>query len=111
MSFPKHPIITFSVNLTRNADEQIGPNTNPNTTNLLHPDRYDSDADRGQSNIVNHRVQKSTWLPGFLVGENIVDNHDGTITAHGGKATYLKNTYSVGTNAILTVTNETFDSA
>lgn len=103
MSYPTHPVITFRVNLDNPSSEQIGPNTNARSTAVLHPDMHDSDADRGRTNSVNHKTQFSSWLPGFLCSENIVKNDDGTITAYGQKATYLKNTYTTGTNPLLSV--------
>ena len=103
MSNPKSPIITFTVNLARNASESIGPITNAKDTGMLHPDRHDSDQDRGYAAQVQHDSLRSTYLPGFLTGENIIANNDGTITAYGLKAQYLKDTYTTGNNPILTV--------
>ena len=37
MSNPKHPIITFQLNMTPAWNEQVGPNTNPNTTRVPYP--------------------------------------------------------------------------
>jgi len=105
-----HPIITFKVSLDRLRDEQIGPNTNAKSVNLLHPDLHD-EPDRGRVNSVNHDTQKISWLPGFLAAENIFENDDGTFTAHGQKATYLLNTYTTGANPLLEVTSNTFASA
>lgn len=111
MSNPKHPIITFQVNLNRNKQESIGPKTNSVNTAVLHPDRHDSDQDRAILAEVQHDKQKSTYIPGFLAGENIVANDDGTITAYGLKAKYLLDTYTTGDNPILTVVSNTFESA
>lgn len=103
MSNPLTPIITFSVNLDRAGSENVGPVTNPNNTAVLHPDRHDNDQDRGYSNEVQHDANKSTFIPGFLTGENVVKNDDGTITAYGMKAKYLQDTYTTGDNPILSV--------
>jgi len=110
MSDPKHPIITFSVNLGRFANESIGPKTNARDTNLLHPDMHDNDADRGRTNSNNHETQFSSWIPGLTAGENRVLADNGTLTVNGERATYLKKTYTTGDQPYLTVTNETFDS-
>lgn len=101
-----HPIYTFTINLNVAATEKIGPNTNQRSPIILHPDRYDSDPDRGQSNIANHNAQISSWIPGFLRGENIVINSDGTVTAYGQKAVYLKKNFVDVANPMLTLTNE-----
>ncbi len=106
MSNPTHPVITFTVNLDNAATEQMGPNTNAIHTAVLHPDMHDTSADRGTANKVQHKTQFTTLMPGFLCGENIVKNDDGTFTAYGQKATYLKNTYTTGRNPLLTVTTE-----
>lgn len=110
MSNPKAPIITFSVLLDRNRQESVGPVTNPNNTAILHPDRHDNDQDRGYANEVQHDSLKSTYMPGFLAGENVVLNNDGTITAYGLKAQYLKNTYTTGSNPLLEVVSITSES-
>lgn len=102
MSNPTHPVITFMVNLY-NATEQIGPNTNARTTGVLHPDMGDNSPDRGRTSSAVHQTQFSSFIPGFLAGENIVKNDDGTFTAYGVKASYLKNTYTTGTNPLLSV--------
>ena len=107
----KHPIITFQVNLDRPRNEQIGPNTNSKDTNLLHPDLHDNSPDRGRINSVNHDTQKISWMPGFLAGENIFLNDNGSITAFGRKATYLKDTYTTGPDPLLTILSNTFASA
>lgn len=103
MSNPKSPIITFKVNLSRNMSEAIGPVTNTKNTAMLHPDRHNSDQDRGQAAQVQHDSLRSSYLPGFLTGENIIANNNETITAYGLKAQYLKDTYTTGDNPILTV--------
>ncbi len=106
MSNPTHPVITFTVNLDNNSTEQIGPNTNARNTGVLHPDMHDTSADRGKTNKAEHKNQFTTFIPGFLCGENVVKNDDGTFTVYGQKATYIKNTYTTGTNPLLTVTSE-----
>ena len=103
----KHPIYTFSVNLSRMFNEKFGPNTNQADVNLLHPDMCVSSPDYGRSLLSAHDgVAKHTWLPGFLTGENIDINDDGTITAYGMKAVYLKKTYADVANPILTLIND-----
>jgi len=111
MSNPKVPIITFTVNLTRPMSEKVNPVTNSNsTTAVLHPDRFQSDQDVAIASAAQHDALKSTWLPGFLAGENIVQNNDGSITAYGMKAVYLKDTYATGDNPVLTVVSITSES-
>lgn len=102
----KHPIYTFTVNLDRLKSESVGPNTNLRSGTVLHPDMHDNDVDRGRSNIVNHQTGNISWLPGFLMGENIVINDNGTITAYGQKALYLKREYADIENPLLTLTND-----
>lgn len=101
----KHPIYTFAVNLDRLKSELIGPNTNQSSQAVLHPDRYDSSADRGIENSAQHQTQNTSWLPGFLRGDNVVIHDNGTITAYGQKAVYLKKTYADVANPLLTLTN------
>jgi hypothetical protein len=106
-----HPIITFRVNLQRNINEQIGSNLNAKDVNMLHPDLHDNSQDRGRTNAAQHDANKSTWLPGFLGGSNIVQIDNNTFVAYGQRATYLKNTYTNGPNPILEVVSNTFASA
>lgn len=101
----KHPIYTFTVNLDRLLSEKIGPNTNLRDTSILHPDMYTGSADLGRSSSMNHANGNSSLLPGFLRGENIIVNNDGTITAYGNKALYLKKTFADVANPCLTVTS------
>jgi hypothetical protein len=96
-----HPIITFRVNLERNLDESIGPNLNSKSVSVLHPDMYDNSPERGRTNTAQHTDNKSTLLPGFLAGDNIVQIDNNTIVAYGQRATYLMNTYTKGSNPIL----------
>ena len=102
-----HPVITFRVNLERARDEAIGPNTNSRDVNLLHPDLHDNDPERGRTNAAQHDLNKSTWLPGLLAAENIVQIDNNTFTAYGQKATYLKNTYTTGPNPLLEIVSGT----
>jgi hypothetical protein len=99
----KHPIITFRVNLERNREESVGPNTNSRNVHILHPDMHDNSADRGTINATQHDENKSTYLPGFLAGDNIVQINNNTIVAYGQRAMYLRNTYTTGSNPILEV--------
>ena len=98
MSNPKHPIITFQV-----TDA-------PDLIHYLHPDRHQTDQDLAQTQAAQHANLRTTYIPGFLAGENIVKNLNGTFTAYGMKAKYIKDTYATGASAILTVVSETFES-
>lgn len=132
MSHPKHPIITFQVNLTPPWNEQVGPNTNPNMTRVPCVDQVtDTHDENTYSNVYpaisppidRHIItdyfrpmQMTSWLPGFLCGENIEhkvsENGDSVyIVAFGQRATYLKDTYTTGDNPLLTVVSETYASA
>mgnify|MGYP003387881939 CR=1 FL=1 len=102
MSNPS-PTITFVVNLDNARHEAFGPNTNSSSTGVLHPDRHQTNQDSAIAAEAVHKNQRSSFLPGFLAGENIVRNDDGTITAYGMKAYYLQKTYTVGLNPLLTV--------
>lgn len=103
----KHPIYTFTVNLDRLKDEKFGPNTNQKSVNLLHPDMSNQSPDYGRTLLGRTEgVAKHSWLPGFLVGQNIDINDDGTITAYGQQAVYLKKTYADVANPLLTLTND-----
>lgn len=106
-----HPIITFRVNVQRAANEAIGPNTNSKEVNLLHPDLHDNSPDRGRTNSSQHDDNRSTWIPGFLAGDNIVQIDNNTFVAYGQRATYLRNTYTTGDNPLLEVVSSTFASA
>lgn len=102
----KHPIYTFRVVLDRLRNENVGPNTNSRSVNLLHPDMYDSSANRGRTNSANHQTQFSSFFPGLTGSENIRQNDDGTFTAYGSKAAYLKKTYVDIANPLLEITND-----
>jgi hypothetical protein len=101
----KHPIITFRVIMNRRLNEDIGPLTNSKSTNVLHPDMHDNDPDRGRTNSANHETQFQPFIPGKLNGSNIVRNDDGTFTAYGQEAVYLKTQYADIANPVLEVTN------
>lgn len=102
----KHPIYRFSVNLNRMTEEKIGPNTNQSTVNLLHPSMHTNSPDSSREQMTAHNsVDKHTWLPSVLQGPNIDVNHDGTITAAGSQAVYLKKTYADVENPLLTLVN------
>lgn len=101
----KHPIYTFKVLMVRQRNETIGPITNAKSVNLLHPDMHDSDPDRGVTNAANHQTQFQPFIPGYLSGQNIVRNDDGTFTAYGQLGTYLKTEYADIDNPLLEVQN------
>ncbi len=102
----KHPIYVFRVNLDRLNSEKIGPKTNSSSVNLLHPDMSNQSADYGRTLLSAHDgVAKHSWLPGFLRGQNIDINDDGTITAYGQQAVYLKKNYGNTENPVLTIIN------
>lgn len=101
----KHPIYTFTVQLDRLKNEAVGPNTNQRSVNLLHPDMSNQSPDYGRTLLSNHdAVAKASWLPGFL-RQNVVINDNGTITAYGQNAVYLKKTYADIANPLLVLTN------
>lgn len=101
----KHPIITFRVLMNRQSQETIGPMTNSKNVSVLHPDMHDNDTDRGRTNSANHETQFQPYIPGFLTGSNIVRNDNGTFTAYGQQAVYLKQQYADVANPLLEVTN------
>ena len=101
----KHPIITFRVVMTRQAQETIGPVTNARTGNVLHPDAYQTSGDLGRTHAAQHENQFQPNIPGFLRGSNIVRNDDGTFTAYGQQASYLKTQYADIANPLLVITN------
>lgn len=107
-----HPIITFRVNLVNSLQEKIGPNTNQQTVTMLHPDRHvNREASAELATTLGRDIQKVTWLPGLLAAENIeLKNGSDTFTVTGSKATYLKNMYTSGDRAFLTVVTETWAS-
>lgn len=90
----KHPIYTFKVLMKRQREETIGPLTHAKTADVLHPDMHDNSPDRGNTNAANHETQFRPFIPGKLRGQNITRNDDGTITAYGQLAQYLKQEYA-----------------
>jgi len=110
MAEPKHPIITFSVNLGRFSEEKVGPNTNSRDVNLLHPDMHDNSADRGRTNSANHATQISSHIPGLTAGENRKLADGGSFTAYGLRAAYLRRELALIENPYLIVDDITFES-
>lgn len=102
----KHPIITFRVLMVRRSEETVGPITNARTGAVLHPDMYNSSPDSGRTNAAQHQNQFQPFIPGYLRGTNIVRNDDGTFTAYGQQATYLKTQYADIANPLLEITND-----
>lgn len=100
-----HPIITFKVLMDRRREETIGPITNEKTGRVLHPDMHNNSADSGRTNAEQHENQFTPYIPGFLQGSNIVHNDDGSFTAYGKQATYLKNNYADVDYPLLEVQN------
>lgn len=98
MSNPKHPIITFRVK------------TAPDLVQYCHPDRHQTNQDTAQSQAAQHKNLISTLFPGLLNGENVVDNYNGTFTAYGLRAKYIKDQYVTNLGHLEVVT-ETFESA
>ena len=90
----KHPIYTFKVLMQRRREETIGPLTHAKTADVLHPDMHDNSPDRGRTNSEFHETTFRPLLPGKLRGQNITRNDDGTITAYGELAVYLKKEYA-----------------
>ena len=101
----KHPIYTFKVLMKRQLEESVGPVTNSKSVSMLHPDQHDNSPDRGQTNQANHETQYQPYIPGFLRGNNIVRNDDGTFTAYGAQGTYLKEQYADIANPLLVLQN------
>jgi len=103
-----HPSITFTVDLSLFATEQIGPNTNAVNPNILHPSRYQNDQDNALVEKNNFRSTRSTWLSGVLGADNRQLEHGDSFTLTGQKAIYLRDTYGIGfapaDRAFLTVT-------
>ena len=101
----KHPIIKFTVIMQRQRNETIGPITNSKGVNLLHPDMHQNSPDRGVLNAANHQTQFQPFIPGYLRGDNLVRNDDGSFVAYGQLATYLKTQYADIANPLLNVEN------
>lgn len=100
-----HPIYTFRVNLDRLTNERVGPNTNSRNVGVLHPDMHVNSPDLGRAQAAQHQTGNVSWLPTLFPGMNIDINDDGTITAYGQQAVYLKKTYADVENPLLTLTN------
>lgn len=101
----KHPIYTFRVNLDLYKTESIGPNTNQREVTVLHPDSYVQSPDYGRTLKDPRNLHRISWIPGMLAAGNLDINDDGTITAYGQQGKYLLDTYTTGTNPLLTLTN------
>ena len=101
----KHPIIKFSVIMQRQRNETIGPITNAKETSVLHPDMHVNSPDLGVASAANHQTQFQPYIPGYLRGDNLVRNDDGTFVAYGQLATYLKTQYADIANPLLNVEN------
>lgn len=89
--------------MNRPTQEKIGPITNQRSVTVLHPDMHDSSPDRGRTNMAQHEAQFQPYIPGYLGAQNLVRNDDGTITAYGQLAVYLKKTYADIENPLLQV--------
>lgn len=100
-----HPIYTFRVNLDINASEAVGPNTNQRSVTLLHPDVCQSDIATGRAQRTTRALQRMTWFPMLSQAGNVEINDDGTITVYGIEGKRLIDTYTTGTNPLLTLTN------
>jgi hypothetical protein len=101
----KHPIYTFKVLMVRRRDESIGSLTNLKTADLLHPAMHDNSPDRGNTNKDFFETTFRPFLPGKLRGQNITRNDDGTFTAYGELAAYLKTEYADIDNPLLELQN------
>ena len=101
----KHPIMTFRVVLNRQTQEANGPITNQKVGDVLTPAQYQSSPDLGRTQGAQTQQQFTPWIPGFLRGSNIIHNHNGTFTATGEQAVYLKKTYADIANPLLVLTN------
>lgn len=76
------------------------------SVNLEAQDRlYAPPVSGSRSNDDNLENTRSTWLPNHLRG-NYKLNHDDTITATDYAALYLKNNYTTGDTAFLTIVSE-----
>jgi len=100
-----HPIYVFKINLDRLRSELIGPNTNQRDVTQLHPDMYNSSPDRGLASSLIHQRNNIGWLATMFPGVNIDINDDGTITAYGEQANYLKRKFADVANPSLTLIN------
>lgn len=88
MSNPTHPVYTFRINL---QTLQRYSWSLPNRTTL--------DGNETVSEADNQKAARSTWLCNLAPGCNfIVNEHDGTFTAYGQQAHYLKTLYVTGSS-------------
>lgn len=99
----KHPVYTFQVNINLNSNEAIGPVTNQSFVSVLHPDLYQSSPDLGRAQKVVRHLQNTTWFATEHAAGNIEIKDNGTIVVYGSHGTYLKNTFTVGNNPLLTL--------
>lgn len=84
-SLPKHPIITFQINLQT-----------LNRMGFLHPYNTQLIGNQTVTEASDQINRRSTWLPGLLGGENVVLKNGNQFTVKGLKALYLKNLYVTG---------------
>lgn len=84
------PTITFRVKLT------------PDLIGLSHPARNQNNQDQAIIDQNTFTASISTWIPD-LARANYVKHDGDTFSVSGQNATYIKNTYATGANAILEV--------
>lgn len=101
----KHPIYTFQVNLDLQVSEAIGPNTNQRVGMVLHPDAHQTSPDLGRSQRTTRALQNLSWFPTLYQSGNLEINDNGTITVYGLQGKHLVDTYTTGSNPLLTLTN------
>lgn len=100
-SQPSHPVIVFQVNL------QTVDGLNSNL-----PNRLTTSGNEATSEAANVAETRTIYLPGLIgnvegIGPSGFLKHGDTFTAKGKKATYLKNTYVLGsTNDVLQIVSE-----
>lgn len=87
------PAITFTADLTPASTIPFGPLTNSSTVGVLHPDQYQESPDQGRTEFSNRAATRSTFIPGLSAAENMVLQHEGTVTLYGLKAIYVRNNY------------------
>jgi hypothetical protein len=59
----------------RLTDLSIGPKTNQRTVTPLHPDMFQTSADRGRTAMATRPGMVSTFLPGVNAGKNMIMVH------------------------------------
>lgn len=101
-----HPIYYFQINLDLNANELVGPVTNQQSVNVLHPDQHQTSPDLGRAQRAVRSLQNHSWFPTMLQAGNIDIRDDGTLVAYGSAGTYLKQQFTTGSNPLLTVLND-----